>query len=150
MAGRRRPPADERSGRPPHSDSAWIRYQKGSVVKTRELEGHIRTLATLDESEAPMISCYLEIGNGSPGFEKVLDERAPDAQAIAERECAWAVRGGVSQDRNIPPDRNSRLGAGGWLCSPARENSPSSCRCNFVFRCRTGSLSVRLRISIIL
>ena len=39
-------------------------------MKTRELEGHIRTLATLDESEAPMISCYLEIGNGSPGFQK--------------------------------------------------------------------------------
>ena len=29
----------------------------------------------LDESEAPMISCYLEVGNGSPGLKQVLDER---------------------------------------------------------------------------
>lgn len=44
-------------------------------MKTRELEGHIRTLATLAESEAPVISCYLEVGNGSPGFHKVLNDR---------------------------------------------------------------------------
>jgi hypothetical protein len=50
-------------------------HQKGSVVKTRELEGHIKTLATLAESEAPMISCYLTVGNGSPGFHSVLSER---------------------------------------------------------------------------
>ena len=49
--------------------------QKGSVVQTKELVEDIRTLATLAESEAPMISCYLEIGNGSPGLKQVLDER---------------------------------------------------------------------------
>ena len=44
-------------------------------MKTGELEDHIRTLATLDESEAPLISCYLQIGNGSQGFTRVLNER---------------------------------------------------------------------------
>lgn len=44
-------------------------------METRELEDHVRTLATLGESEAPLISCYLEIGTGSPGFHDVLDAR---------------------------------------------------------------------------
>ncbi len=44
-------------------------------MKTNELERHIRMLATLEESEALMISCYLEVGNGSPGFRNVLNER---------------------------------------------------------------------------
>jgi rubrerythrin len=44
-------------------------------VKTRELEKHIRSLATLEESEAPLISCYLEVGNGLPEFRNVLNER---------------------------------------------------------------------------
>ena len=45
-------------------------------MKTTELEGHIRTLATLDESEAPLISCYLQVGKGSPGYAGILHERA--------------------------------------------------------------------------
>ncbi len=44
-------------------------------MKTIELERHIRTLATIEESEAPLISCYLEIGNEPPGFRNLLDER---------------------------------------------------------------------------
>lgn len=44
-------------------------------MQTKELVEHIRTLATLTESEAPMISCYLEVGNGRQGHKHVLDER---------------------------------------------------------------------------
>ena len=63
--------------RPRRKGSAGKNTQmEGSIVKTRELEGHIRKLATLDERKAPMVSCYLEIGNGAPGFQKVLGERA--------------------------------------------------------------------------
>lgn len=45
-------------------------------MKTRELEDHVRTLATLEESEAPVISCYLKVGEGFPGFHSFLEERA--------------------------------------------------------------------------
>jgi len=45
-------------------------------VKTKNLEEHIRALATLEESEAPLISCYLQVGNGWPGYTSILHERA--------------------------------------------------------------------------
>ena len=40
-----------------------------------ELEEHIRTLATLAESDASVTSCYLNVGRGPSGFRWVLDER---------------------------------------------------------------------------
>jgi protein required for attachment to host cells len=44
-------------------------------VNTRQLEEHIRALATLDETESPLISCYVQVGNPFAGFQSVLGER---------------------------------------------------------------------------
>ncbi len=41
-----------------------------------ELKQHITLLASVEESEAPFISCYLDLENGQTGWRDVLDERA--------------------------------------------------------------------------
>lgn len=40
-----------------------------------ELQGHIRTLATLEESAAPLISCYLDVASGVAAYQPALNER---------------------------------------------------------------------------
>lgn len=42
----------------------------------KELQKHIRTLATLPEAGAPVISCYLNLETSEPGYRRALDERA--------------------------------------------------------------------------
>lgn len=39
------------------------------------LQKHIRTLVTLEETNAPVISCYLTLGEGAPAWRTVLDQR---------------------------------------------------------------------------
>ena len=41
-----------------------------------ELKQHITELASVEASDAPFISCYLNLENGQPGWREVLDDRA--------------------------------------------------------------------------
>ena len=41
-----------------------------------ELKQHITLLASVEETDAPFISCYLDLENGQAGWREVLDERA--------------------------------------------------------------------------
>jgi protein required for attachment to host cells len=44
-------------------------------VRIEKLDEHIKALATLKPSEAPVISCYLDVRSGPPRYRKVVDER---------------------------------------------------------------------------
>jgi len=44
-------------------------------VELRELEESIRTLATVEETESPLISCYRDLGNGAIGSRDELEVR---------------------------------------------------------------------------
>lgn len=44
-------------------------------MEIRELQKHIRFLATLPESDAPVVSCYLNLTSAKPEYLDVLDER---------------------------------------------------------------------------
>ena len=45
-------------------------------MELKELQKHILSLATLGESNAPVVSCYLDLMAGESGYRKALDERA--------------------------------------------------------------------------
>jgi hypothetical protein len=42
-------------------------------MELKQLQSHIRTLATLEEADAPVVSCYLDLSNQS--YRNVLDQR---------------------------------------------------------------------------
>lgn len=44
-------------------------------MEVRELQNHIRALATLEETAAPLISCYLDVDSGPGVYGTVLNER---------------------------------------------------------------------------
>jgi len=45
-------------------------------MELKELERHLLTLATLPQTGAPLISCYLNLELGLPAYHQALDERA--------------------------------------------------------------------------
>ena len=45
-------------------------------MELKELQQHIRTLATLEETSSQVISCYLNLEAGESGYRNALDERA--------------------------------------------------------------------------
>ena len=44
-------------------------------MDTQTLQQHVLTLATIEETDAPMISCYLNLAAGPAPARRVLDER---------------------------------------------------------------------------
>lgn len=44
-------------------------------MKIEKLDEHIKTLATLKPCDAPMISCYLDVGCGLSSYRTILDDR---------------------------------------------------------------------------
>ena len=44
-------------------------------MEVRELEAHIRTLASVDENESPLISCYIDLSSEVIGYRDELDVR---------------------------------------------------------------------------
>lgn len=44
-------------------------------MELRQLEDHIRTLATVEEAESPLISCYLDLSKGVIGCRDELEAR---------------------------------------------------------------------------
>ena len=45
-------------------------------MELKELQQHVRTLATLEETSSQVISCYLNLEAGASGYRNALDERA--------------------------------------------------------------------------
>jgi len=50
-----------------------------------ELKQHITLLASVDESDAPFISCYLNLENGPGSWQKILDDRASILRRILKK-----------------------------------------------------------------
>ena len=44
-------------------------------MELKDLQEHIRTLATVEETESPMISCYLDLRNGPLGYRNEMETR---------------------------------------------------------------------------
>jgi len=69
----------------PMNSSAWIPgHQLDAGLATRieplttldELRRHIAVLACVDETQAPFVSCYLNLEQGADGYRKALEDRA--------------------------------------------------------------------------
>ena len=52
-----------------------------------ELRGHIAVLACIDETDAPFVSCYLNLEQGEAGYRKVLEDRALTLRSTLEDEA---------------------------------------------------------------
>ena len=77
-------------------------------MELRQLEDHVRTLATVEETESPLISCYLDLSNGVIGCRNELEARfqilrrslpvqaAADFGESADRIAAY-LNGAISQ-----------------------------------------------------
>ena len=52
-----------------------------------ELRGHIAVLACIDETDAPFVSCYLNLEQGEAGYRKVLENRALALRSTLEDEA---------------------------------------------------------------
>jgi hypothetical protein len=48
---------------------------KERSVELKELQNHIRALACVEESDSPMISCYLDLRNGANSCLDEIDAR---------------------------------------------------------------------------
>src|SRR5450631_1925500 len=44
-------------------------------MEVKELEAHIRTLATVEETASPLISCYIDLSSEGIGYRAELDIR---------------------------------------------------------------------------
>jgi rubrerythrin len=44
-------------------------------MELKKLQKHVRTLAILEETNAPVISCYLNLEKGASGYRNILDKR---------------------------------------------------------------------------
>jgi protein required for attachment to host cells len=49
-----------------------------------ELRGHIAVLACIDETEAPFVSCYLNLEQGEAGYRKAFEDRASALRATLD------------------------------------------------------------------
>ena len=72
-------------------------------MELRELEEHIRTLAIVEETDSPTISCYLDLRNRVPGYRDELSSRLQllrktlPARSVADFEdAASRIEAGLS------------------------------------------------------
>ncbi len=64
-------------------------------MELREFQGHIRTLASLPETRAPVVSCYLRVEGGRLRHRRVFTRRIEEK--FCRRGCA-TVRGSSRAD----------------------------------------------------
>lgn len=62
-----------------------------------QLQNHIRSLATLDESSTPLISCYLDIGSGAARYRSVFENRVHVLKRSLTRRVAADFEAGVKK-----------------------------------------------------
>ena len=55
-------------------------------MELNELDQHILTLATLEETRSPVISCYLDLSTIYPGYKTVFDDRVQVLQRTVQEE----------------------------------------------------------------
>jgi len=118
-------------------------------MELKELQGHIRTLASLEESDSPMISCYLDLSGGvNRCFEEIgarhqiLTKSLSAVGATAIGELTYKIQDYVI-GRIEPRTR-------GMAAFARTGRIRSGLRFNLRFPCRPGSPSVQRRTSIIL
>ena len=63
----------------------------------KELQKHIRTLATLPEAGAPVISCYLNLETSESGYRHALDERVRLLRKSLAGETQWHFEEALGQ-----------------------------------------------------
>ena len=56
------------------------------IQTTEDLQAHVRVLAALPESDAPVLSCYLHIASGKRSWESRLEGRAALLRQVSTRE----------------------------------------------------------------
>ena len=106
-------------------------------MEPETLQRHVRTLATLPETDAPVISCYLELNKGRVEDCNTFDELSGLLQRGLLGASRQHVADAYSQSRSIwptsccPTRRGSRFSRAGAV-------SLSFFRFNSTFRCRTG------------
>ena len=57
-------------------------------MELKELQGHIRTLASLPETRAPVVSCYLRVGGGRLKHRRVFTKRIEELRRSFAGEAA--------------------------------------------------------------
>lgn len=61
---------------PGHQPGVGLEPRVESLTTLDELRRHVSVLACVDETEAPFVSCYLNLEQGEAGYRKALDDRA--------------------------------------------------------------------------
>ena len=105
-------------------------------MELKELQQHVRTLATLNETAAPVISCYLNLENGTASYREPFEARVRllrKSLAGAEwrdfEEAAGRIRDYLATE--LLPESRSRCSAR-RACMRAR----SSASARFAKACR--------------
>ena len=87
--------------RPPgHQPRAGRESRIDSLTTLDELRGQIAVLACVDETEAPFVSCYLNLEQGADGYRKALDARAHDLRGTLEGEARTDFDAAMGQINN--------------------------------------------------
>ena len=58
-----------------------------ATMELNDLQRRIRTLASLQETSAPVISCYLNLEQGEAGYRNALDERVRALRGSLQEEA---------------------------------------------------------------
>ncbi len=62
-----------------------------------ELRGHIRVLACIDETDAPFVSCYLNLEQGEAGYCKAFEDRASALRATLDGDARADFEAAIGQ-----------------------------------------------------
>lgn len=94
--------------------AARTRGGKDGAVKLQELDGHILKLASLAETEAPVVSCYLEDPRRSSEIRGIFGEdirRAIDQASPAESAALAQALGNIAAYVHLGPQRTGGFAA---------------------------------------
>jgi len=72
--------------------------ERKNIVKLEELKTHIKVLAGLTETEAPVISCYLDLTAKNPSYRQALELRTTLLHANLKKEALDAVKQFLDHD----------------------------------------------------
>ena len=88
-----------------------------SLTTLDELRRHIAVLACVEETEAPFVSCYLNLAQGEDGYRGALRDRALAVRATLEREAradfdvaVRQIEDYLSRDPEQPAGRERAVG----------------------------------------
>jgi hypothetical protein len=98
-------------------------------MELKLLQTHLRTLAALEVTDAPVISCYLSLAEPPKSYRQELDERVQTLRAGLSGRVREHLRRHWLPSKSISePDCCPTLGA--RRCFLAEAPGPSFCPCN--------------------